>query len=177
MTEPRPLKLRARDARDMDVIAALLQDALVPLVDMAYLKRDKRFVMVANRFLWGEPGADEAQHAPEPLPTGADASFEDAEEEPPFHRVHVGIAFDKVLKVRSQGFDQKEKDQILNLLTIKAEPKRITLLFSEGATVMLEVSEIACHLEDVGETWPTRWRPGHGDAIETEQQTAESPTK
>ena len=175
MTESKALKLRARDPRDMDVIAALLQDALVPLVNMAYLKRDKRFVMVANRFHWDDAEGDVPPSAPAPLPEGTDARFEDAEDEPPFLRVHCGITFDKVLRVRHQGFDQKEKDQILNLLTIKTESNRITLLFSEGAGIMLEVSEIACHLEDIGEAWPTRWRPDHEEGGETETAGAGDP--
>jgi hypothetical protein len=25
----------------------------------------------------------------------------------------------------------------------------------------LEVGKIRCHLDDLGEPWPTRWRPGH----------------
>ena len=41
------VKLRAHDPLDMEVIATWLQDALVPLADVAYLPRDKRFVMVA----------------------------------------------------------------------------------------------------------------------------------
>ncbi len=120
MSESRTLKLRARDPRDMDVIAALLQDALVPLVNMAYLKRDKRFVMVANRFHWDGAEREAPPSAPAPLPAGTDARFEDAEDEPPFLRVHCGITFDKVLRVRHQGFDQKEKDQNLNLLALKS---------------------------------------------------------
>ena len=175
MSEMRALKLRARDPRDMDVIAALLQDALVPLVNMAYLKRDKRFVMVANRFHWDGADKEAPPSAPAPLPEGEDARFEDAEDEPPFLRVHCGIAFDKVLRVRHQGFDQKEKDQILNLLTIKTEANRITLMFSEGAAIMLEVSEIACHLEDIGEAWPTRWRPAHDEGAGTETAGTEEP--
>src|SRR3546814_13804416 len=46
----KPLKLRAHDPADMDVVAALLQDALVPLGDMTYIAKEKPFVMVANRF-------------------------------------------------------------------------------------------------------------------------------
>ena len=54
-----PLKLRAHDAEDLAALAACLQDALVPLADVVYLKAEKRFVMVANRFMW-ERGAQTA---------------------------------------------------------------------------------------------------------------------
>ncbi len=61
--EHTPLKLRAHDAEDLGALAACLQDALVPLADVVYLKAEKRFVMVANRFMW-ERGA---QKAPAPM--------------------------------------------------------------------------------------------------------------
>ncbi len=35
---------------------------------------------------------------------------------------------------------------------------------SGGGEISLEVSDIRCHLEDLGEPWPTRWRPGHAEA-------------
>ena len=151
MTPWRPLKLRARDPQDMDVIAAVLQDALVPLVDVAFLKREKRFVMVANRFVWSAEQGGDAPAAPSVRPEGEDARFEDSEEEPGFLRVNCGVRFDRVRRVRARGFDLGAKDQILNLLTIKAEPERITLIFSDAAAIRLEVSEILCHLEDIGE--------------------------
>ena len=52
MTDGGGLKLKARDPGDLDVIAALLQDALVPLNDAIFLKGDKRFILVVNRFKW-----------------------------------------------------------------------------------------------------------------------------
>jgi hypothetical protein len=160
-----PLKLRARDAEDLRALAALLQDALVPLSDIAYLKAQKRFVLVANRFRWeldGAPG--EAAPAPE---AESDARFEDAEAQagPPFQRVHCGLCFDRVRNVRVRGIDLKAGDQILNLLTLEAGPGRVTLVFSGGAEVRLEVSQIRCHMEDLGEPWPTRWRPAHTEAV------------
>ena len=77
--EDAPLKLRAHDLQDMDVIAALLQDALVPLGDMTYLAEEKRFILVANRFRWhGDPAEDRRPAAPAPQPEGEDAAFDDA---------------------------------------------------------------------------------------------------
>ncbi len=166
----RPLKLKARDEEDLDVIGALLQDALVPLMDSAYLPSEKRFVMVVNRFLWSEAQRANAPSQPPALPEGADAAFEDAAEEPPFGRVNCGVCFDKVTAVRSRGFDKNQKDEILNFLTLKAEPGLISLFFSEGAVIQLVISRIACHLEDLGEVWPTRWRPDHDAALEAETE-------
>ncbi len=157
------IKLRARDPRDMEVIAAWLQDALVPLADVAYLKREKRFVLVANRFMWESTPPGTPPAAQEAAPSG-DARFEDEAGEPAFQRVNCGICFDRVRAVRTRGLDLKNKDHILNLLTIEATPGVVTLLFSGDAAIRLEVAAIACHLEDLGEPWPTRWQPAHGEA-------------
>ncbi len=163
MATPTPtlLKLRARDAEDMAVVSACLQDALVPLSDVAYLKPEKRFVMVATRFKWESAGNSE-----ELLPAGmavpdSDARFEDNGGTPAFERVNCGVCFDRVRAVRFRGLDLRHRDHILNLLAIETEPRRITLLFSGEAVIRLDVGSIICHLEDLGEAWPTRWQPAH----------------
>ncbi|MGF1594989.1 MAG: DUF2948 family protein [Kiloniellaceae bacterium] len=158
----RPLKLRAHDPADMDVVAALLQDALVPLSDMAYLAKEKRFVLVANRFRWhGDPAEDDRPAQPAPLPEGEDAAFAEEDGEPPFERVNSGLCFDKVERVSYRGLTPGGRDEILSLLTITARPDAITLIFAGEAAVRLEVQAIRCHLEDIGHPWPTRWRPHH----------------
>ncbi len=160
-----PLRLRAHDPQDMDVIAALLQDALVPRVDMAFMPKEKRFVLVANRFHWPKDQADaatrEAPSRPQPAPEGEDARFDDSEDPPPFERVNCGVCFDKVQQVRFRGLSADAKGEILNLLTITSEPRSITLLFAGDAAIRLEVEAVRCHLEDLGRPWPTRWRPEH----------------
>ncbi len=162
------VKLRAHDPLDMEVIATWLQDALVPLADIAYLPQDKRFVMVANRFRWESAPPDAAREA---SPAG-DASFAEEGEGPAYQRVNCGICFDRVRAVRYRGLDPKNKDNILNLLTIEAEPRAVTLVFSGEAAIRLEVTAIACHMEDLGEPWPTRWVPSHDEAETAGQETA-----
>ena len=158
----KPLKLRAHDPADMDVVAALLQDALVPQADMAYLASEKRFVLVANRFRWhGDPTEDARPAAPPPQPAGEDVAFAEGGDAPPFERVNSGLCFDKVRRVRYRGLKPGGNDEILSLLTIDSRPGAITLMFAGDATVRLEVEAIRCHLEDIGQPWPTRWRPQH----------------
>jgi hypothetical protein len=171
--EAPPLKLRAHDAEDLGALAACLQDALVPLTDVVYLKAEKRFVMVANRFMW-ERGALEAP-TPEPVGAGAaasaeqsaeggaDARFEEAEPGPLFYRVNCAVYFDWVRNVRFRDLEPHQRDQILSLLTVKAEPGAILLVFAGGGAIRLDVRDIRCHLEDLGEPWPTRWRPRHAE--------------
>jgi hypothetical protein len=168
MTDGGGLKLRARDPGGLDVIAALLQDALVPLTDAIFLKSDKRFILVVNRFKWPQAEDKKIPAAPATDPAAdpegnRDAEFEDAEGEPPYERVNCGICFERVLKVRAKNVDLSDRQQILNLLTITSDAKSVTLLFSGGAAIRLEVSALNCHIEDLGEGWLTRWRPVHDD--------------
>jgi hypothetical protein len=180
MAHPRPLKLRARDLDDMAVIAAMLQDAVVRPAEMTYLAREKRFVMVVSRFRWEHPeaaalaAAGEAAAA-EDGPEGGlagdgtegeeraeDVRFEDAGKRQLFERVNAGVCVDRVRRVRTQHLDLRNRDQVLSLLTVEIRPDALTLVFSGGALVRLELAGIACHLEDLGEPWPTPWRPSHG---------------
>ena len=174
MTEAGGLKLRARDPEDLDVIAALLQDALVPLKDVTFLRREKRFILVVNRFKWPEAGDEATAPVAAESDPDQDAAFEDAAEPPPFSRVNCGICFDRVLQVRAKNIDLTDREQILNLLTITSDRKSVTLLFSDGAAIRLEVSGLTCHIEDLGDGWPTRWRPHH-DESDGAQEPADAP--
>ena len=132
----RPLRLEADDSEGLTIIAACLQDALVLLGDMAYLPEEQRFVAVCNRFGWETPGPDLA-------------------------RVTSGVTFAGVSAVRRKGIDLKENERILSLLTLRPDDGAIELVFSAGAVIRLEVPTVEVYLEDIGEAWPTQWRPSH----------------
>ena len=53
----------------------------MPLSDTAYLKAEKRFVFVANRFRWEAGEADAGDAAPAEAEPAGDARFADADEE------------------------------------------------------------------------------------------------
>ncbi|HWI27820.1 MAG TPA: DUF2948 family protein [Stellaceae bacterium] len=135
-----PLKLRAEDEEDIAVISAILQDALVAVGEMAFLPEEKRFALVANRFLWEPPAGGPRQD---------------------FARRMTGLRFDGVRSVRRRGFNLRDRDRLLVLLAIQAEAGGIRLDFAGGSSIRLEVESILCHLDDLGEPWPTRWRPRH----------------
>ena len=46
------LKLLGRNQEDLKVISAYLQDSIVTIKDIAFLKLNRTFVMVLNRFMW-----------------------------------------------------------------------------------------------------------------------------
>jgi hypothetical protein len=136
------LKLRAEDVDDLAVISACLQDALVPVRDFAYVPEDHTFLFVANRFRW-------------------EGGLRTAPGEAGFERTLCGIKFSEVLAASYSGFRRSEDSRILSLLAIRAENGAVTLEFSGGAAIRLEVARILCHAKDVGEPWPTPWQPQH----------------
>lgn len=158
------LKLRAKDSEDLQVISAVLQDALVPVRDMTQLPRERRFVMLANRFRWEAraPLNDLPDQPRREAPAReGDARFEDA---PLYERVHCGVTFDRVRSAHLRGFHKADTARILNLLAVVGDADGVTLAFSRDAAVRLQGAHIVCHLEDLGDPWPTRWRPSHDPA-------------
>ncbi|HEX2113108.1 MAG TPA: DUF2948 family protein [Alphaproteobacteria bacterium] len=156
------LRLRAEDEEDLRIIAAVLQDALVGMTDMEFLSNEHCFALVANRFRWencdlGDNGAASIQ------PVAASEPVEDAAFLPchSYERVNCGVRFDNVDHVRCKGVNRHDRGRILELLTIEVEPDAVTLVFAGGAAVRLEGHAITCHLQDLGEPWPTTFRPQH----------------
>ena len=135
------LKLAALDAEDLAVISAHLQDATVRIGDMAYLPKSRRFVFVAARFDWVRALAGACE------------------------RCRTGLHFERVFKVARSGFDL-EPDRVLNLLAIMFTPGHapsgtITLTFSGGAAIRLDVECIEAALSDIGPRWSVEDKPGH----------------
>ncbi len=138
-----PLKLRAEDAEDIAVISACLQDALIELADMRWLEDERRFVLVASRFAWERPRVREGKRFL-------------------YERVHCGVAFEEVTRVRMRGINRPaDGGRVLELLAVSVEEGGIHLLLAGGAEVRIEVAGIDCRLKDVGEPWPVIDRPRH----------------
>jgi hypothetical protein len=140
------LKLRAEDEDDLAVLSATLQDAVVAVRDLAYLFEEERFVLVASRFRW--------EHG-----------LRLADGEAGFERILCVLTFDDVAAASYRGFRRSDDDRILSLLSIRFAPGSprgaIHLDFSGGAAIRLDVARIACRSKDLGEPWPTPWRPRH----------------
>ncbi|MDX1484005.1 MAG: DUF2948 family protein [Alphaproteobacteria bacterium] len=167
-----PLKLRAVDQEDLEVLSACLQDALVPVQDMRFLKDERRFVMVANRFCWENLGGTAEQDdtregtaddAPDNAPDNAQEGTQTAKAGA-FERVHCGITFEHVSHVQARGFSPgaaADQGRLLEVLAILVEDGALTVVFSGGAAVKLEVDKVEAFVQDMGEPWPTLWRPRH----------------
>ena len=155
-----PLRLRADDEEDFKVIAACLQDALAPVGEMQFLPDEKIFAMLVTRFRW--ENCPEAFDAP-PGQTAApppDAMFLACSN---YERINCGLRFDGVTQVKRRNINPKEVGRILELLTVHPVGSSVELIFAGDMAIRLEGEHIVCRLQDLGEAWPTHWRPRHAD--------------
>ena len=136
------LRLKAEDEDDLAVISACLQDALVPVRDLAYDRDARSFVLVANRFRW----------------EACDAAGDGRQ---PFERTLCGVGFEVVDRVSYRGFKRGEEDRILSLLAIRRIDEAIDLEFAGDVTIRLNIAAIRCRVRDFGEPWPTARQPDH----------------
>src|SRR4029453_19667771 len=122
------LKLTSLDAADLEIISAHMQDAVITIGDIHFLKSSGKFALIANRFLWQN-------------------------EKPPYERRRTGLSFDRVLEAKSQRIRQGAEDAVLELLAISfspdAEPSgTVVLTFAGGGQINLKVECIEARLED-----------------------------
>lgn len=150
------LRLMARDDEDLSVVSAMLQDALVPLVDLRYEKFERRFIGVFNRFCW-------ERKAIEPNPSDPDAP-----EGALYRRVLCGLQISGVNRVQTRGLDTANRDRPLNLLAVARDEDAVELVFAGGGAIRLQVDAIDMVLSDIGEPWATPFRPDHPDAAAAE---------
>jgi len=160
------LKVRVVDDEDLQVVSAVLQDALIQISDMKYLAGERRFVLVANRFCWENcsdifgdmPAAPDMPMKPVPSNGETDPTIEPCRI---YERVLCGLCFEGIAQVRTRGVDQRARGRILELLHIEREPGAVLLIFAGDTAIRLEGPDITCRVEDMGEPWPTTWRPQH----------------
>lgn len=141
------LKLNALDSDDLSVLSAHLQDAVIKIGDMRYLSEDQQFVMVLNRFDWGDALTPERRKKT-------------------YTRVRTGLQFAHVLSVRKSKVMQTNIDAVIDLLAIEFTPTQapsgvITLIFAGGGAIRLEVECIEARLSDRGLAWETGNLPDH----------------
>ena len=137
------LRLTALDAEDLAVISAHLQDAVLKVGDLSYLRKVRKFALVANRFVW--------EHGRRPEH---------------FERRQTGLHFNRVNKVTAQYIHRDDNEAVLSLLSIgfeegEAPSGAIVLNFSGGGSIRLEVECIEARLSDLGPAWATERIPQH----------------
>ena len=138
------LKLAAFDADDLTVISAHLQDSVLTVRDIEYMRRQQKLVMIVKRFDW-----------------------ESAEERRATYKRRLAVVqFARVQSVRCRNIQQDSKDGVLMLLTVGFEPGEnpagaIVLTFAGGGIMRLEVECIEAVVEDLGPEWETPRKPVH----------------
>lgn len=144
-----PLHLVARDAEDLAVLSALVQDAVFPITEMRWQAGRRRFGLLINRFRWEDRDAAER----------AGRRFE---------RVQSLLLVDEALSVRTQGIDRQDRDTVLSLLSVGFEPGedgtgRVILTLAGDGALALEVEALEVTLKDVTRPYaaPSGHAPGH----------------
>ena len=139
------LKLKADDENDLKVFAAYLQDSLINPSDVKFLKKNKSLICLFNRFMWedAEKGV-----------------FRDNK------RIRSALKINDVLSVRSKKINVRQKNKILEFLTInitedKNKNFNINLLFSDNITISIVAETINATLEDFSDSWKTKVKPIH----------------
>tara|TARA_Y100000590_G_scaffold210662_1_gene238681 strand:+ start:832 stop:1284 length:453 start_codon:yes stop_codon:yes gene_type:complete len=139
------LKLIGKNQSDLKVISAYSQDSVVTMKDMVFLKKNKIFIMIINRFMW-----------------------EDAEKGifRENKRIRCAIKFEEVFKVKSKYINQKNKKKPLECLTIesrliKNKNYEINIFFAGGGMITLLSEAIEVILHDLGDSWKVKHVPKH----------------
>jgi len=140
------LRLVALDGDDLDVVSTHVQDSVVKVGDILWRPAERRVVVVANRFDW------------EGAQSGA----------PQYCRRRAALRFDRVNAFKARNVSPYDQDAVLNLLAVEftaTDPPagQVTLIFSGGAALRLDVECLEAELADLGPVWATAACPAHRD--------------
>lgn len=152
MTTFEPLRLKAVDAADLSVMAAFLQDALIPLSEMAYLADERRFLAAFTRF--------------------RRECLEDPDGCAGLTQCQSVLTFEDVRSVHHHGIDTRFGAVRLELLTIVAAPAGtdeidVVLLFAGDMAIRIRVGTLEATLRDFGDPHPARVTPSHDPLPDT----------
>ena len=137
------LKLLAMDEKDIKVISAATQDAVMRVADIGFAKSERRFACLMNRYAWEDKNS------------GAKGE-----------RRRSALHFNHVETVTSRGINLDARDGILNLLSIEFTLKdtpagEVKLIYAGGGTVVLSVECLEAVLRDLGASWAAKAAPEH----------------
>ena len=139
-----PLNFVVLDEEDLEVVSTHLQDAVAKVSDVHWRPQEKRLVLAVNRFDW-----EGVQHG-----------------DPEYHCRRAVLRFERVLSCKCRDVDPAGKDAVLNLLAVEFEETdapsgAVTISFSGGATLRLDVECLEAELADLGPSWAATACPAH----------------
>ena len=131
----RPLRLKAETADDLQVMSALVQDALTTPAETAWMPRRRRFSLLINRFRWEDAARAERRGRP-------------------FERVQTMLVIDDVHRARSSGLDPGDREVVVSILALEFEPGpdgsgTVRLVLSGDGELALDVECLNVSLTDV----------------------------
>ena len=126
--DDRPLRLMAMDPGDLEVISALVQDAVLDGRDMRWDARSHRLHLLLNRFRWEQDARDA-------------------------ERVRAVLTVDCALGVASDGV-ARGAETVLSLLSLSFEPDEapggaLILRFAGDGAIRVGVEALEVRLADV----------------------------
>jgi hypothetical protein len=141
-----PVKFVALDREDLEVVSAHLQDAHIKVADVIWRPQESRLVIGLSRFDW----------------LAAEGT------KPELRRCRSALRFERVKACKCRNVDPAGKAAVLNLLAVEfsegdAPGGAVTLTFSGGGVLRLEVECLEAELADLGPTWVADCRPVHAD--------------
>ena len=139
------LKLIVRNREDLKVISAYSQDSVVAIKDITFLKKNRIFIMIINRFMW------------EDIERGINRQSK---------RIRCALKFEGILKVKSKKINQKNKNKRLECLAIEcneilSKNNEIIFFFAGGGVITLISEFIEAVMHDLGKPWNVRHAPKH----------------
>lgn len=144
-----PLKLKAEGAEDLEVISALVQDAICKTGDIHWMARHRRLAVILRRFRWEDSAEAEAQHRP-------------------YERVQSALSIHDATALRVRGIDQSAPEAVQNLLALQFEATEdgagiLRLVFADGAELALDVECCDARLIDLTQPWEAKAKaqPSH----------------
>ena len=144
-----PLRLRALDSEDLDVISSLIQDSVLPVREIRWDRKRRRLALLLNRFRWEDVEKARARHRP-------------------LERVQSVLSIEDVLAVRAQGVTRGDPDIVLSILSVAFEPGedgmgRVVLTLAGDGAIAAHVETLEVLLRDVTRPYqaPSRKAPRH----------------
>jgi hypothetical protein len=139
------LRLLATSIKDLNVLAAHLQDSIVSPKDIANLKQNRIFLIQLNRFMW------------EDVEKGVFRKNK---------RIRTVLKFDNVTHVLSKNINTENNKHFLDFLTIETillpdKSYEVKLIFSGGAIIKINTEVIDVTLDDQGSSWESKTSPKH----------------
>jgi len=139
------LKLICKNQEDLKVISAYSQDSVVAVKDIIFLKKNRIFLMIVNRFMW------------EDIEKGIHRQNK---------RIRCAIKFEGILEAKSKKINQKNKNKRLECLAIKSNKilnknYEINFFFAGGGIITLISESIEAVMHDLHVPWNVKHIPKH----------------